>query len=76
MNICRKGTWNDRMRIETALSLVVVVCVCFETYSSLSDYIQTRLAYGSAMFKELLDLFHSIHLDTDPNKMSIAGSSL
>jgi hypothetical protein len=34
------------------------------------------LAYVSAMFNVLLDLFHSIHPDADPYKMSIAEFSI
>ena len=26
MKICRKGTWNERMCVETALSLITVIC--------------------------------------------------
>ena len=26
MKICKKGTWNERMCVETALSLVTVIC--------------------------------------------------
>jgi len=42
----------------------------------LAVYIQMRLAYVSAMFNVLLNLFHSIHPDADPYKMSIAEFSL
>jgi hypothetical protein len=40
------------------------------------DYIQARMAYVSAMFNILLDLFHNIHPDADPYKMGIAEFSL
>jgi hypothetical protein len=39
-------------------------------------YIQARLAFVAAMFNVLMDLFHSIHPDADPYKMSIAEFSL
>ena len=76
MKICKKGTWNERMCVETALSLVTMVCDLKHIRHRLAVYIQTRLAYVSAMFNVLLDLFHSIHLDADPYKMSIAEFSL
>ena len=76
MKICKRGTWNDRMCVETALSLVTVVCGLKRIRHRLVVYIHTRLAYVSAMFNILLDLFHSIHLDADPYKMSIAEFSL
>ncbi len=84
MKICKKGTWSERMCIETALSLVTIVC----DLPVLADcpgkrirhrlvvYIQTRLSYVSAMFNVLLYLFQSIHPDADPYKMSIADFSL
>jgi len=76
MKICKKGTWNERMCVETALSLVTVVCDLKRMRHRLAVYIQTRLAYVSAMFNVLLDLFHSIHPGADPYKMSIAEFSL
>ena len=76
MKICKKGTWNDRMCVETALSLVTVVCGLKRIRHRLGVYIQTRLACVSAMFNVLLDLFLSIHLDADLYKMSITEFSL
>lgn len=76
MKICKKGTWNERMCVETALSLVTIVCGLKRIRHRLAVYIQTRLAYVSAMLNILLDLFHCIHLEADPYKMSIAEFSL
>ena len=76
MKICKKGTWNERMCVETALLLVTVVCDLKRIRHRLAVYIQTRLAYVSAMFNVLLDLFHSVHPDADPYKVSIAEFSL
>jgi hypothetical protein len=42
----------------------------------LAAYIQARLAFVSAMFNMLMDLFHSIRPDANPYKMSIAEFSL
>jgi len=76
MKICKKGTWNERMCIETALSLVTVICDLKRIRHRLAVYIQARLAFVSAMFNILMDLFHSLHPDADPYKMSIAEFSL
>ncbi|MER3466383.1 MAG: hypothetical protein C4340_04400 [Armatimonadota bacterium] len=76
MKICKKGTWNERMAIETALSLVTVICDLKRMRHRLAAYIQARLAFVSAMFNMLMDLFHMIHPDADPYKMSIAEFSL
>jgi hypothetical protein len=76
MKICKKGTWNERMSVETALSLVTVICDLKRIRHRLAVYIQTRLAFVSAMFNVLMDLFHKIHPDADPYQMSIAEFSL
>jgi hypothetical protein len=76
MKICKKGTWNERMCVETALLLVTVICGLKRIHHRLAVYIQARLAFVSAMFNVLMDLFRKIHPDTDPYKMSIAEFSL
>jgi hypothetical protein len=76
MKICKKGTWNERMCVETAFSLVTVICDLKRIRHRLAGYIQARLSYVSAMFNVLLELFHSIHPDEDPYQMSITEFSL
>lgn len=76
MKICKKGTWNGRMFVETALSLITVVCDLKRIRHRLAVYIQTRLAFVSAMFNVLQNLFHSFHPDADPFTLSIAEFSL
>ena len=76
MKICKKGTWNERMCVETALSMVTVVCDLKRIRHRLVEYIQARLSYISAMFNVLLDLFHLLHPNAAPYKMSIAEFSL
>jgi hypothetical protein len=63
------------MCVETAFSLVAVVCGLKRIRHRLGVYIKTRLAYVSTMFNILLDLFHFIHLDADPYQVSIAEFS-
>jgi len=76
MKICKQGTWNERMCVETALSLVTVVCDLKRIRHSLAEYIQARLTFVSAMFNVLMDLFRLIQPGADPFKMSIAEFSL
>jgi len=76
MKICKKGTWNERMCVETVFSMLTLVCDLKRIRHRLSSYIQMRLAYVVAMFNILLDLFHLLHPETDPFKMSIAEFSL
>jgi hypothetical protein len=76
MKICKKGTWNERMCVETVFSMLTTVCDLKRIHHRLSAYIQMRLAYVVAMFNILLDLFHFRHPEADPFKMSIAEFSL
>jgi len=76
MKICKKGTWNERMCVETAFSLITVICDLKRIRHRSSEYIQARLSYASAMFNVLLDLFQLINPNADPYQTSIAEFSL
>ena len=76
MKICKKGTWNERMCVETVFSMLTLVCDLKRIRHRLSAYIQMRLAYVAAMFNILLNLFHLRHPEADPFKMSITEFSL
>ncbi len=76
LKICKKGTWNDRMCVETVFWMLTIVCDLKRIRHRLSAYIQMRLAYVVAMFNILLELFHLHHPEADPFKMSIAEFSL
>jgi hypothetical protein len=70
------GTWNERMMVETAFSMLTVVCHAKEIFHRVCAYIEARLAYSMAMFNVLLALFHQLHPDASPHKMIIAVFSL
>ena len=76
LKLCPKGTWNDRMVIETIFSMLTVVCKAKKMHHRLQPYLEARLAYMASMFNVLLDLFHLIHPDADPYQISIAEFSL
>jgi hypothetical protein len=76
LKLCAKGTWNERMCVETALSMITVVGDLKRLHHRLAPYIQARLAAVAAMFNLLLTLFHQLHPDADPAQMSIAEFSL
>jgi hypothetical protein len=76
LKLCAKGTWNDRMRVETSFSMVTVICDLKRIHHRMSEYIFTRLSFVVAMFNVLQSLFHLIHPDADPAQMSIAEFSL
>ena len=76
LKVCKKGTWNERMFVETALSMVTVVCDLKRMRHRVTHYVATRLACVSAMFNVLLDLYLDLHPDAHPMTMSIAEFSL
>ncbi len=76
VKICRKGTWNDRMPVETTFSLLTFVCNAKRIFRRVEDYIEARLAYMAAMFNVLLQLFHQLHPGESMFKMSIAEFAL
>lgn len=76
LKLCAKGTWNERMVVETALSMVTTICCLKKIHHRFEAYIHARLAFVCAMFNVLLGLFHKLHPDADPFHMSIAEFSL
>lgn len=76
LKLCRKGTWNDRMVIETIFSMLTVICKAKKMHHRVQAYLEARLAYTAAMFNVLLTLFHYLHPDADPYQLSIAEFSL
>lgn len=55
---------------------LTVVCKAKKMRHRVHDYLEARLAYTAAMFNVLLTLFHQLHPDADPAKLSIAEFSL
>ena len=76
MKICKKGTCNERMCVETVFSMLTIVCDLKRIRHRLAEYVQAHLAYVVAMFNILLGLFHQLHPDADPFQMSIAEFAL
>ena len=76
LKLCAKGTWNERMVVETALSMVTGVCGLKRLHHRVAAYISAHLAFIAAMFNVLLSLFHRLHPQADRLQMSIAQFSL
>ena len=76
LKLCLKGTWNERMMVETSFSMITVVCGAKKLFHRVASYIEAHLAYLAAMFNVLLALFHQLHPDATAHKMSIAEFSL
>ena len=69
LKLCRRGDWNDRMLIETVLSLVTMVCSLKKVFHRTMRHLRTRLAYVAAMFNTLLALNRILHPDADPDQL-------
>jgi len=61
VKICKKGTWNERMMVETVFSMVTQVCGLKHIRHRLSDYIHARLSFVTAMFNVLTSLHRQLH---------------
>jgi hypothetical protein len=75
LKLCVKGTWNDRMIIETTFSLLTVICQAKQMFHRTAAHLETRLAYTAAMFNVLIGLDRQLHPD-HTFKLSIAEFSL
>ena len=67
LKLCRRGTWNERMLVETALSLVTTVCDLKKVFHRTRHHFAARLAYVSAMFNVILALNRSLHPEAAPD---------
>ncbi len=65
LKLCARGTWNERMVVETALSLVTMVCHLKKVFHRTRPYFQTRLAYVVALFNAVLGLNRQLDPDAD-----------
>lgn len=62
MKVCRKGEWNVRMRVETVLAMLTVVCHFKHMRHRLWAYFEAHLAYAMALFN-LLVQWHGLEPD-------------
>ncbi len=51
--LCAKGTRNERMVVETARSMITVICHLKHLRHRVADYLWARLAYVAALFNTL-----------------------
>lgn len=76
MKVCRRGTWNERMVVETVLSMLTVVCHFKKVAHRVWTYFRARLAFTLATFNLLVQWYG---LKPDENgriHLSIAEFSL
>jgi hypothetical protein len=62
LKICPRGEWNNRMMVETVLSMLTVVCHFKKLRHRVWDYFQARLAFMMATFN-LLVQWHGLKPD-------------
>lgn len=76
LKICKRGTWNVRMVVETVLSLLTRVCQCKQLHHRTWAGLHARIAFTLALFN-LLVQWDGVPVDTNGNiHLSIAEFSL
>jgi hypothetical protein len=71
MKVCRRGTWNTRMIMETVWSMLTKVCHLKHVSHQVADYFRARLAFVFAAFN-LLTQWHGIQ----PNEHGVVHLSI
>ena len=64
LKICQRGEWNNRMIVETVLSMLTLVCHFKKVMHRRWAYFQSRLAYTMAMFTVLVQ-WNGLEIDDD-----------
>jgi len=54
LKLCKRGEWNERMMVETVLSMLTVVCHFKKVAHRVWDYFRSRLAFTMAAFNLLV----------------------
>jgi hypothetical protein len=76
MKVCRRGEWNERMLVETMLSMVTTVCHFKKLSQRKWQYFEARLAYTLAVFNVLLRWDSEQTPETRQVRFSIAEFAL
>jgi|SRR5664279_2038527 len=76
MKVCKRGSWNTRMLIETVLSMLTTVCHLKKIAHQQADYFRARMAFILSAFN-LLVQWHGLNPDDQGMvHLSIAEFSL
>jgi len=62
LRLCQRGEWNDRMMIETALSMLTLVCHFKKVMHRVWAYFKSRVGYTMALFNILVQ-WHGLEPD-------------
>ena len=76
MKPCTRGTWNERILVETVLSMLTTVCRLKKLMHHTWATVHSRLAFTLAVFNILVE-WYGFPIDSDGNiHLSIAEFSL
>lgn len=64
--ICQRGTWNERMLIETLFAMLTTVCHTKKMRHRLWAYLQARFAYLMALYNILVQWHGEVRLSIAP----------
>jgi hypothetical protein len=64
LNLCPRGTWNDRMLIETVFSMLTLISHTKKMMHRVTDYLEARLAFTVTAFNLLIQ-WHGLNPDPD-----------
>jgi hypothetical protein len=76
LKLCPKGQWNDRMIVETVLSMLTVVCQFKHMRHWAWSAVKAHLAFGMGLFNLLTQWYGFVVDETGFFKLSIAEFSL
>jgi hypothetical protein len=76
MKVCRRGSWNDRMLIETIFSLLTGVCHAKKMRHRVQAYFQAHLGFMVAAFNTLIEWLGLLPDENGFVALSIAQFSL
>lgn len=76
LKLCRRGEWNERMKVETVLSMLTLVCHFKKSMHRAWNYFRARLAFTMAAFNVLAQ-WNGLKPDNDGFiRLAIADFSL
>jgi hypothetical protein len=76
LKLCQRGEWEDRMLVETVLSMLTVVCHFKKVMHRGWTYFQARLAFTRAAFNVLVQWYGLVPNASRFVPLSIAAFSL
>jgi len=76
LKLCRRGEWEDRILVETVLSMLTLVCHCKKVMHRVWASFHARLAFTMAVYNVLVQWYGLVHNASGFVPLSMAGFSL